>query len=539
MKNVRLLDCTLRDGGRIIDCKFPDKEISDITRRLGNANIDIIEVGFLRDGRHVNYNGNSTFFTKCEQIEKFIDRNSKCMYTAFADYGLFDFDSLEEYDEKKVDGIRVGFTKKNLDESKEQIVHCLKGVKDKGYRLYIQGVNSLEYKDRELLELVDLVNSISPYSFGMVDTYGAMYIDDVQRIYNLIDHNLNPDVCINFHSHNNFQLSFSFAQEIIRLSRGNRKIIIDATLNGMGKCAGNLNTELIVDYMNRKLGCNYDYDMILDLIDEYIYEYKKDYVWGYSVPAVMSGVYRSHPNNVIYLTDKFRLASKDIKYILSMIDAEKRQRYDYDNIRELYKRYNHTKVNDEKAVLRIKTIWKDKEILLVFPGKSSIEQLDRIRQFIKKYSPVIIPVNFVPDFLEFSMLPFFGSEKRYKKFIDSKYDFIVASNIRSVRKKDMIINYESIINRENEDFDNTGIMLFNFLKRAGRQKFYVAGFDGFSKHDQNYVDKDSFGENRYKSKFDRINVNLIHMLQDYANGMEKKSDIKFITESQFADIFQD
>ena len=72
MKNVRVLDCTLRDGGRIIDYAFPDREIKEMTDRLANAKIDIIEVGFLRDWRKVNYHGNSTFFTDVDQIKPYI-----------------------------------------------------------------------------------------------------------------------------------------------------------------------------------------------------------------------------------------------------------------------------------------------------------------------------------------------------------------------------------------------------------------------------------------------------------------------------------
>ena len=82
MKNVRILDCTLRDGGRIIDCAFPDTETKEISRRLAEAKIDIIEVGFLRDRRKVNYQGNSTFFTDVDQIRPFIDKEKKgILYT--------------------------------------------------------------------------------------------------------------------------------------------------------------------------------------------------------------------------------------------------------------------------------------------------------------------------------------------------------------------------------------------------------------------------------------------------------------------------
>ena len=98
MKNVKILDCTLRDGARIVDCKLPDGDISDIVNRLTDANIDIVEVGFLRDWRTVNYDGNSTFFTKTEQIETFLPKKrGATLYVAFVDYGMFDFDSLGPY----------------------------------------------------------------------------------------------------------------------------------------------------------------------------------------------------------------------------------------------------------------------------------------------------------------------------------------------------------------------------------------------------------------------------------------------------------
>lgn len=200
MKNVQVLDCTLRDGGRIIDCAFPDEEIKDISDRLADAKIDIIEVGFLRDWRNVSYKGNSTFFTDVDQIRPFVDRSRKhCIYVAFIDYGMFDFDSLKPFDGTSIDGIRFGFTKKNYEEHYDDVLNCAKRIKESGYKLFIQGVNSLNYSDKEILELVEMINLIKPYSFGIVDTYGAMYISDVDRLYGLINHNMDKDIRINFH----------------------------------------------------------------------------------------------------------------------------------------------------------------------------------------------------------------------------------------------------------------------------------------------------------------------------------------------------
>ena len=77
MKNIRILDCTLRDGGRIINCAFSNEEIKELSNRLADAKVDIIEVGFLRDHRNTDYIGNSTFFTDVDQIRQFVNKDKK------------------------------------------------------------------------------------------------------------------------------------------------------------------------------------------------------------------------------------------------------------------------------------------------------------------------------------------------------------------------------------------------------------------------------------------------------------------------------
>ena len=447
MKNIRVLDCTLRDGGRIINCAFENQEIKEISFRLADAKIDIIEVGFLRDWRKVDYTGNSTFFTDVDQIRPYVNKERKnTIYTAFIDFGMCDIDTLKPYDGTSIDAIRFGFTKKNYDEAKDEVIRWIYAIKNKGYKLFIQGVNSLNYSDRELLEIVAMVNEVHPYSFGIVDTYGAMYMDDVDRLYSLIDHNMLPDICINFHSHNNYQLSFAFAQEVIKLSgTGSRQIIIDGTLGGMGKVAGNLNTELIVEYLVRKKYYDYEFEDVLDMLDDYIYKYTLKYKWGYSTAAMMAGIYKSHPNNVIYLTEKFRLDTKDIGKILSMIDPETRQRYDYDNIERLYTEYVADKVDDYETINKLKDIFEDKEVLVMVPGNTLNTHRGIIDNYIKEHQLNIISVNFVAD--EISAYAFFGNQKRYSRLQNKRIGrkVIISSNIKSDTKEDIVVNYQSLI----------------------------------------------------------------------------------------------
>ena len=118
MKNIKILDCTLRDGGRIINCAFPDADIKDISYRLAASNIDIIEVGFLRDAQNTEYKGDSTFFTDVDQIRPFVDRSKNSKYVAFIDFELYDWDSLKPFDGISIDGVRVGWTKKSFSTQK-------------------------------------------------------------------------------------------------------------------------------------------------------------------------------------------------------------------------------------------------------------------------------------------------------------------------------------------------------------------------------------------------------------------------------------
>lgn len=540
MKNVKVLDCTLRDGGRIINCAFPDSQIRDISFRLAAANIDIIEVGFLRDAAKVNYQGNSTFFTDVDQIRPYVDRTKNTQYVAFIDYGMFDFSTLKPFDGTSIDGLRIGFTRKNFEHDRDEILECLAEVKQKGYKLFVQGVNSLGYTDRELLGIVDIVNQIQPDGFGIVDTYGAMYMDDVDRLYTIVDHNLDENIAIDFHSHNNYQLSFAFAQEIIRLSNGKREVIIDGTLNGMGKCAGNLNTELLVDYLVRKRNYDYDFDAILDVIDDHIHDYHLQHQWGYSIPALMGGIYRSHPNNIIYLTEKFRLATKDIKYIISMIDPDKRMRYDYDNIQRLYQEYNHVKVDDKKVLATLESMIVGKNVLLLMPGTSLKTYKDDILARIKKENLFVITVNFCDkDFSHFLGLSFWGSQKRYEHYKNSRSGVLslITSNVNSDNEQDLVVNYDSFVDRTQEYSDNASIMLMRILQRIGVTDYLIAGFDGFSEKGS-YFNNTDFSEERFSAKYDSINKGIAHQLSMFAESLDRPEKIKFITPSIFSHIFE-
>ena len=541
MKNIHILDCTLRDGGRIIDCAFPDDHIRGITKGLRDAGVDVVEMGFLRSG--VDYKGNSTFFSEVDQFARFIPENrGNTMYVAFCDYGkefhMWDFSKLPPCDGTSVTGIRLGFRKKDMYEA----VPTAKRIKELGYTLFIQGVESLNYNDKELLELIDIINDIHPHSFGIVDTYGAMYTDDVMHLYNLVDHNLVKDIAIDFHSHNNMMMSFAFAQMIVVASNGVRPIYLDATLEGMGKGTGNLNTELIMDYLIRKRGYTYNIDVLFDTIDSYLHFINEKHSWHYQIPYYFAGVFSSHANNIIYLQDKHRLNTKDIKNILMMMDSESRKRYNYDFIEKLYIDYCSTKVDDASAREKLENAFRDRPVLILVPGHSLAEQKDSIMAFIARENPIVVAVNFEPE-LECNkeLFIFYGNKRKYETRRESGVPVILSSNIAPDGNggEAFAVNYRDLIHTDPgiKYFDNSAVMLLNLLNQLFVKKIFIAGFDGFDSSAKSNFCNELQNDERFEKDYGVINKDIELLLKKFADSLADDVSVSFLTASRFASIF--
>lgn len=205
MKNISLLDCTLRDGGYVNDWRFGYSNIVSLFERLVDAKVDIIEVGFLDDRRPFDIDRSIFPDTKsADQLYGSLDKKN-VMTVGMIDFGTCAIDNLSRCEDSCLDGIRVIFKKGKMHPAME---FC-KQVKELGYKVFSQLVSVTSYTDEELLELIGLVNDVRPYSVSMVDTYGLMDDDCLLHLYKILDDNVNPETRIGFHAHNNFQLGYS------------------------------------------------------------------------------------------------------------------------------------------------------------------------------------------------------------------------------------------------------------------------------------------------------------------------------------------
>lgn len=537
--HAKLLDCTLRDGAYLIDKKFGNDTINGMIHGLLEANIDIIEMGFLQNE---GFGEGKTVYLNGADAEKFVPKDKQgTLFTVLADYSRYSVSNLDRYTGKSFDAVRACFFKK---ERKDVIDFC-KTIKEKGYKVFVQPVDILGYTDKEIIDLIEDINEVEPYCFSIVDTFGSMYVEDLQRVFSLIDHNLVASSRIGFHSHNNMQMSNALSQEFLRMSYGLRKVVVDTTVSGMGRGAGNTPTELVAEYMAKKLGYSYDIDALLDIIDNYMDNIKTKCSWGYSTSFFIAGCYSAHVNNIDYLTKKSSIRSKDIRYILNKIGAVPRKRYHYDLLEQTYIDYLNSEVDDEDTVRLLKSVFSGKDVVIIAPGKSVEDEKEHIESYIAKLSnPLVISINFIPEGINVDYV-YFGNVRRYsywkqnEKFNEIKK--IIVSNVtQEVSNGDYLVSFNRLNKCGWEYMENSTIMLIRLLDQLNVALVGIAGMDGYSTSNssqENYAN-DKLELSNVKENPEQLNKDISSMLEDFLYTKESDMKISFITKSKFSYVLE-
>lgn len=530
MKHAQLLDCTLRDGAYLIDKKFGDDVIRGIIAGLVDAHVDMIEIGFFQDD---DFGEGKTTFRNSADAARFVPADKGgALFTVLADYSRFDTNNLDECRPDSIDAVRECFFKKERFDA----IQACRNIKAKGYKLFVQPVDILGYTDMELIDFLNRINEVEPYCLSIVDTFGSMYQEDLHRVFEIINHNLISTCKIGFHSHNNMQLSNALTQEFIRMTVGKREVVVDSTISGMGRGAGNTPTELVAQYMVSQLGYNYNMDAILDIIDGYMDNIRSRCTWGYTTPYFVAGCFSAHVNNIAYLSAKNSIRSKDIRYILNKIGAQARKRYDYDLLERTYMELLQSDHDDAHDLERIASKIAGREVLILVPGSSIVKEEEQIKQYIQQKNPCVIAINFIPSFVEADYV-WLSNVKRYQVMSNmpefKKQDRILTSNIGvNPDVQTAVVSFLKYIKCGWEHLDNSTLMLLRVLDVLKVNQVSFAGFDGYDaqrNYVSEYMELSSSAENPT-----HLNDEIIDMLANFNDSRECKGmTFHFVTTSRF------
>jgi len=343
-KRIKLLDCTLRDGGFALEDVFNyDKNIKQfddcvqkqIASELTSANIDIVEIGAVE----ISENNKQGFaiFQNIEEISKMIPEDRKSSKYALMFRGPdTPIDLIPDWNQSLCEYLRVII---RYSELKKSVEYCSE-LSKKGYKVCVQPMVTLRYEESEIEYLIDSSNKMNAYALYFVDSYGYMTNSDVNRLFRKYDKSLDEKIHIGFHSHNNLNMAFSNVIEFVKES-GNRNIIIDSTCLGMGQGAGNVQTEIVANYLNEEFSSEYNYDYILDVCDR-IDKFNNENLWGYSLTFLLPAINKTAYKFSVSLRKTYGLSYKEIHNLLKNIPENMRHRFSQKNVKELLKMSGYT-----------------------------------------------------------------------------------------------------------------------------------------------------------------------------------------------------
>lgn len=522
MPDIKLLDCTLRDGGYVNSWNWGFAAAKDIIASLTRAGTDIVEVGFLRnvDG----YNPDVTVCNTIEELNRLLPAHTgSTMYSGMAMRSNYDIAKLSPYEGHGIEMLRITAHDYDIREGMD----FAREVKARGYKLSINPINIMGYADKDLLWILDQVNEIHPYQFSIVDTFGSMRRRDLERIVSLVDHNLAPDIRVGLHLHENMALSFCLAQEFLDKHLG-RDTTVDGSLMGMGRIPGNLPIELIADYMNETLGCHYDIDEMMDAIQDHIAPLKGETAWGYTPAYFLSARYNLHRDYAEHYLDKGDLTNRDINHILAGFDRSKATAYDKDYADRLYREYQNRAIDDTATLDTLRTAFGGKTVLVLAPGASLAEEAGRNAVAATK-ADCIVSANFCPEFCQ-PDYAFFTNSKRFEKLdlATLPCPVVLTSNLRPLPQGALAVNYDRLATPDVQNASlgsNSVLMLLRLLRLCGAKAVLLAGADGYKPGTPAYADSLLHAHTGRGAAFNTAMAGAIK-----ACGL----DVTFITPSEYA-----
>lgn len=293
--NLKIVDCTVRDGGLINAHKFEEGFFKKAYNACVDGGIDYMEVGYKAGAKHFSRDDHGPWkFSTEEDIRREVgDNDTSLKLCVMADTGRTDYhtDILPAKD-SVIDMIRVATYIHQLPAALDIVKDC----KDKGYEVALNLMAVSAVPDFELDKGLEISASCEADYLYVVDSFGSLYYEQID---DLITRYKKTGKTLGIHAHNNQQLAY--ANTIYAAINGVK--LLDTTMMGMGRGAGNCPTELLVGFLKNP---KFNLRPILRFVQDTMFPLSQELDWGYSIPYMITGHYNEHPRSAIALRDSDR-----------------------------------------------------------------------------------------------------------------------------------------------------------------------------------------------------------------------------------------
>ncbi len=286
---IKVVDCTVRDGGLMNKWQFDDAFVNQVYQVLNKAGVDYMEIGYLSSESAFSREEVGPWkFCAEEDIRRVTGGGERRVkLSAMADIGRIEYEDIPDKSDSSLDMVRVACYVHQIDAAIELAHHCM----EKGYEVTINLMAVSTVGLRDLNEgLEDLAKSRVPIIY-LVDSFGAFYSEDIDLLARKYLERL-PGKTIGFHGHNNQQLAF--ANTIAAIIAGVN--YLDGTLYGIGRGAGNCPLELLVSFLKNP---KFRVRPLIQAIEAQILPWRQKIDWGYFVPYMVTGIMNQHPRSAM------------------------------------------------------------------------------------------------------------------------------------------------------------------------------------------------------------------------------------------------
>jgi 4-hydroxy 2-oxovalerate aldolase len=288
-KEIKVMDCTVRDGGLMNNWQFSDDFVRAVYQACLKAGIDYMEIGYKSSESAFSRDEVGPWkFCDDKDLRRIVGSNKTALkLSAMADIGRIEPGDIPPAKDSVIDMLRVACYVHQIDKGIALAEHCI----DKGYETTINLMAVSKVNEMDLDEaLQDIAKSRVPI-FYVVDSFGSMYCENIQHLVQKYKKAL-PDKTLGIHAHNNMQMAMSNTVTAI-IENCN---MLDATLLGMGRGAGNCPIEILIAFLKNP---KYRLLPLLDVIQNQIHPLQQEIQWGYHIPYLITGALNEHPRSAM------------------------------------------------------------------------------------------------------------------------------------------------------------------------------------------------------------------------------------------------
>ena len=291
-EEIKVLDCTVRDGGLINDHYFEDHFVREIYKAISAAGVDYMEIGYRASKKILSPDQFGKWkFCEEDEIKKAIDGiESNTKLSVMVDIGRVEEEDILPCKDSVVDMIRVATYVKDVDKA----IALANEASGKGYEATINIMAISRALDQELDEALAQIEEESKVSaVYIVDSFGSLYSENIHYLVDKYKKFVKTKE-VGMHGHNNQQLAYANTIEGIRKGCN----YVDATIYGIGRAAGNCPLELLIGFLKNP---KFDLRPILDVISKEFIPLREKEEWGYIIPYALTGMFNEHPRVAMQL----------------------------------------------------------------------------------------------------------------------------------------------------------------------------------------------------------------------------------------------